>query len=398
MNKKFAYGITAAVAFSATAFAAESVKEVPASVSAVSAEELQNTPSSAAILERLTALENQAGLAKESGWAGKVRVKGDFRYRFQHVQAEDKTGQNLSTTKNIQRIRARLGAYAQVNDFTEAAIGIRTGDSANSGNVTLGDGFDGKTITLSLAYLKFTPEESKYGEATMGKMKQTWKNTTDLIWDGDVNPEGLAYAYKGKVKDTGLIGSAGYFKVIDNKSETDTDLAQLQGGVVQPIGDNIKVTLGASMYYYKDVSTNNIAPASDVAFRIGEGFAELGFKDVGPIPFKLYGNYVNNTAEEDQNQGWCAGIKFGDAKKGKWEAKYDYRNLELFAAPAAFTESDFADGGTGVKGHRIKAKYNFAKNLQGGIAYIYAERTPERTTTAYSQQFNSLFLDLMVKF
>lgn len=118
----------------------------------------------------------------------------------------------------------------------------------------------------------------------------------------------------------------------------------------------------------------------------------------GPVPFKLYGNYVNNTAEENRNQGWYAGIKFGDAVQGKWEAKYDYRDLELFAAPAAFTDSAFANGGTGVKGHRIKAKYNFAKNLQGGIAYIYSQRTPERTTTAYNQQSNSLFLDLIVKF
>lgn len=380
MNKTIVFGIAAA-AIATSAFAQNDADALRTELDALT--------------KRLDEME--AKPVEQSGWQTKVKVKGDVRYRFQHVESEDTTGGGLSTSKNIQRIRARLGAYAEINDFTEAAIGIRTGNGANSGNVTLGNGFSGKDISLSLAYIAFNPEDGKYGEATLGKMKQPWKNTTDLIWDSDVNPEGLAYAYNGKLKNTGLLLSTGYFKVIDNKSDTDTDLAQFQGGISQPIGDHMKVTVGGSMYYYKDVSTNNIAPATDIAFRIGEGFAELGFKDVGPIPFKLYGNYVNNTAEDDENQGYCFGIKFGDAKKSKWEAKYDYRDLELYAAPAAFTDSDFADGGTGVKGHRIKAKYNFAKNLQGGIAYIYSDRTPARTTTQ-SQQFNSLFLDLMVKF
>lgn len=373
MNKKFVYGIAVMLAAAASVYAAEEAQGMT-------------------LEERVAALE--AG-TKESGWEGNVRVKGDVRYRFQHVQSEDTVGNDLDTSKNIQRIRMRLGVYADVNDFTEAAVGIRTGDSANSGNVTLGDGFDGMPISLSLAYLRLIPEEGKYGSLTMGKMKQPWKSSTDLFWDPDVNPEGIAYAYEGKAKNTGLFGNTGFYKVVDNSASADATLYSLQGGVAQPLGEKIKGTLGGSMYYYENAVSVAMYP---VDYRMGEAFTELGFSDVGPIPFKLYGNYVNNAAVDDENQGYCFGVKFGDAKKAKWEAKYDYRDLELYAAPGAFADSDFADGGSGVKGHRIKAKYNFAKNLQGGIAYIYAERTPERTTTAYSQQFNSLFLDLLVAF
>ena len=284
--------------------------------------------------------------------------------------------------------------FADVNDFTEAAIGIRTGSKANSGNVTLGDKFLGKEITLSLAYLRLNPEDGKYGSLTMGKMKQTWKSVTDMIWDGDVNPEGLSYAYDGKVSSTGLFGSLGHFKVTDSATASDIDLNTIQGGIAQPFGEKLKGTLGGSFYSYHNADQLGLnAPGYEIA----EAFAEIGIKDVGPIPFKFYGNYVNNTDIDNENQGWCAGIKFGDAKKGKWECKYDYRDLELFAAPGIFTDSDFADGGSGVKGHRIKGKYNFAKNLQGGIAYVYSLRTPDGTFTQ-DQQFNTLFVDLMVKF
>lgn len=394
MNKNIVYSIALGIAVSTAAtFAAD---EAPAAVATVSAEELAPMPSNAELLERLEALETKAATEAKSGWAGKVRVKGDFRYRFQFLESEDNATGELQTEKNIQRIRARLGVFAEVNDFTEAAIGIRTGSKANSGNVTIGDGFAGKDISLSLAYLAMAPEDGKYGTATLGKMKQPWKATTDMIWDGDVNPEGAAYSYKGKVNDTGLIGSAGYFKAYDEDLTFDADLATLQGGATQPIGEKLKGTLGASMYYYKNVK-DLPAAAYAVDYRIGEVFGEFGVKEVGPVPFKLYGNYVNNTAVEEENQGWCLGIKFGDAKKGKWEAKYDYRDLELFAAPGAFTDSDFADGGAGVKGHRIKGKYNFAKNLQGGLAFVYSERTPDGTFFQ-DQQFNTLILDLMVKF
>ena len=317
-----------------------------------------------------------------ASWANKIQIKGDFRYRYQYVQVDHRT------SKSIQRMRVRLGIFGDVNDFTKLGLGIRTGDKANSGNVTLGDGFEGKDISLSLAYAAFSPYDEKYGTAILGKMKQPWKNTTDLIWDSDVNPEGFAYTYSGKMKDTGLIGSAGYYRIEDNKAKHDTTLASGQLGVTQPLGEHLKATVGGSMYYY-----HNTEYVTFVDYRIAEGFGEIAFKDILPIPFKLYGNYVNNLAEDDSNEGYCVGIKFGNAKKGKWEAKLDFRELDVLAAPGTFTDSDFADGGAGIRGWRIKGKYNLAKNLQFGVAYIDAKRT-----FAGEPDYDSLFLDLLVKF
>jgi len=376
----------------AASFATE---EAASPVTAISSEEVATMPSNEDLLKRIEALESQAASTPKSGWEGKVRVKGDLRYRFQHVEAEDTSGNDLSTTKNIQRIRARLGVYADVNDWITAGLGMRTGNgSANSGNVTLGEGFSGKDFSLSLAYFTLSPEEGNYGAATFGKMHQPWKSTTDLIWDSDVNPEGVAYTYDRKLENTEFIASAGHYIIVDTTATAhDATMNEGQLAVAQNLGKT-KLTLGGSFYGYENVTD---VAAYAVDYDIAECIAELAVKDVGPVPFKLYGSYVNNTSEEDQNEGYCVGIKFGDAKKGKWEAKYDYRDLELYAAPPAFTDSDFADGGTGVTGHRIKADYNFAKNFAGGLTYIYSMRTPERTLDQ-DQQFNTLMLDLMVKF
>ncbi len=387
MNKKTIYSIVLGVTISATAiFAAED--------SAALRSELD------ALTLRLDAMEKEDSSSSKSDWTDRIKIKGDVRYRFQHVEAENTSGNDLSTSKSVQRIRARLGVFADVNDFTTASVGIRTGNKANSGNVTLGDHFDGFDLSVSLAYFTIAPEDAKYGSTTFGKMKQPWKTSTDLIWDSDVNPEGIAYAYDGKANNTGIIGSLGYFRVEEEKAISDLNLGSAQVGVAQPLGKKTKLTVGGSFYGY-DNATEFADPVLPgiymVDYRIAEAFVELGIKDVGPVPFKLYGNYVNNTATSEKNDGFCIGIKFGDAKKGKWEAKYDYRDLGLYAAPAYFTDSDFADGGTGVEGHRIKAKYNFAKNLAGGLTYIYSLRTPDRSLDQ-DQQFNTLMLDLMVKF
>jgi len=375
-----------------TLFAADDASELRSEIDALS--------------KRLATIEKENKTeTKKADWTNRIKFKADLRYRFQYVSAEDTSGSDMSTKKNIQRIRARFGIFADVNDFTTAGFGIRTGKKANSGNVTLGDHFDGFPMSVSLAYFDLAPEDAKYGKAIFGKMKQPWKTSTDLIWDSDVNPGGMAYSYNKKISHTALFTSIGYFRVEEEKSTHDLNLGSAQIGVKQPFGEKIKFTLGGSLYAYdnaKDFTdpTSPVLPVPEnypVDYRIVEGFSELAFKDILPIPFKLFGNYVNNTRADDKNSGFCVGIKFGDAKKGKWEIKYDYRQLGLYAAPAYFTDSDFAEGGTGVRGHRIKGKYNFYKNLTGGITCIVSERTPARTLDR-TQNFNTLMLDLMVKF
>jgi len=351
--------------------------------------------------KRLAALEKENETkTKKTDWTDKVKIKADLRYRFQYTGAEDLSGSNMTTKKSIQRIRARFGIFSDITEFIHAGFGVRTGEKANSGNVTLGDHFNGFPMSVSLAYFDIAPEDAKYGTAHFGKMKQPWKTSTDLIWDSDVNPGGMAYSYNKKISHTALFTSIGYFRIEEEKTTHDLNLGTAQIGVKQPFGEKVKFTLGGSLYAYNNAKDfpDPVLPGNyPVEYRILEGFSEIAFKEVLPIPFKLYGNYVNNTLADNENTGYCFGIKFGDAKKGKWEAKYDYRDLELHAAPAYFADSDFAEGGTGVRGHRIKGKYNFHKHLSTGIALYFSERTPERTGSG-TQKINTLMLDLIVKF
>ena len=277
MTKKIVYSIAMGLAISAASvFAAE---EAGSAVSTVSADEIAGMPSNTDLLKRLEALESQAATQAKSGWEGKVRVKGDVRYRFQHVEAENTSGADLGTTKNIQRIRFRLGAEAEVNDFTTAGLEIRTGNKANSGNETLGDDFDGFDMSFSLGYFTIAPSDARYGSATFGKMKQPWKSVTDLIWDSDVNPEGIAYAYAGDYDSLNAFASAGYFRVEEENLTTDLNLGSGQLGVTQPLGEKVKLTIGGSVYAYSNTEdfADPVLPGNYTTdYTIVEGFAELG--------------------------------------------------------------------------------------------------------------------------
>ena len=50
-----------------------------------------------------------------------------------------------------------------------------------------------------------------------------------------------------------------------------------------------------------------------------------------------------------------AGATLGKAKdKGSWQFDYNYRDLEADAVVGAFSDSDFAGGGTGAEGHKLQ--------------------------------------------
>jgi hypothetical protein len=370
MNRKFAYAIVLGIAVSTLpAFAIDEVAELRSQL--------------AAVTKRLDELENKPALEAKSSWADKVQIKGDLRYRYEYIEASD-----IDSDKNRQRIRVRLGAYADVNEATKVGIRIRTNAGQNSGNQTIGDEWDAKETFFDLAYITVAPEGGKYGAATLGKMKYPWKVVTDMLWDSDINPEGIAYQHSAKLGEANLFGSTGYFKV-DEESENsnDLDLIAFQGGWTQALCENAKLTLGGSYFHYEDKMA-----AFPVNYRVAEGFAELGIKKLLPVPVKFYGGYANNIEESNDDEGVIAGIKFADAKKGKWEIKVDYRDVDANTTPDYLVDSDFAGGGTDVEGARLKAKYNLFKNLQLGTTYISGE---QKSTEADVDTFH---LDLVAKF
>jgi len=350
-------------------------------------------------------------------WAAKTQFKGDVRFREETVHND---GVPNNKDQDRQRIRARLGAYSEINPQVDTGIRIATGsnDDARSTNQDLNNYFDKKSIWLDQGYVDYHPDAIKNLHLVGGKMPQQWVSMGDIIWDSDINPEGLAATYKYPLGgSTELFGSAGHYTLKDNvdgegvQFKHDLRLYAGQLGARFAITDSMKMTLGGSIYSY-DNDANSACPTTGTVtapcalavngnspnerFKLYEGFGQLDFSNL-PVPLSLYGQYVNNKdASNDQDTGWLAGVK---SKIYGFAVDYNYRDVQRNAVVGAFTDSDFANGFTGSRGSKLKVSYELDKNFNLGATYFLA--TSDQTNANINKKdsdINTLQLDAEAKF
>jgi hypothetical protein len=349
-----------------------------------------------------------AALEKKLDWALKTQLKGDMRVRYESVHIEDRPD---SADQDRQRIRARLGAYTQINPEVDTGIRVASGSSndARSTNQSLDGYFTKKDLWLDLAYIDFHPEVVPGLHVTGGKIAQPWKSVGDVIWDSDINPEGGAAMYSTDIGGAQVFGSAGYFVLKDNVDGNGTqfrhDLRLYSGQIgtsFTPV-DKIKMTVGGSIYAYDNANNSPSGSGFLIAngnttdqFRLYEAFGQVDFSDL-PVPLSLYGQYVKNGAargvDADQDQAWLVGFM---TKLYDIGLDYNYRDVQRNGVAGGYTDSDFAYGFTGSRGHKIKAKYDISKNFAFVATYFMAKSDAASVTRDAS--VNTLQVDLEAKF
>ncbi len=347
-------------------------------------------------------------------WAAKTQIKGDVRLRHESINVDgERDGSSGDRNQDRQRIRARIGVYSEINPQVDAGIRVATGSSADarSTNQSLDGAFSKKSIWLDQAYLDWHPTAIKDLHLIGGKMSQPWVSMGDVIWDGDINPEGVAATYKLPLGGAELFGSTGYYVLTDNidgegrQFEHDLRMYTGQAGARFALGDNVKMTLGGSVYSYDNDNATNAAAVlavngnASTEFTLYEGFGQLDITGL-PLPLSVYGQYVVNGDAEatalvgKQDTAWLAGVK---TKFAGFGLDYNYRDVQRNAVVGAFTDSDFANGFTGSRGHKVKLGYEIDKNFAVGATYFLAESdVASRTRT--DADVNTLQLDLEAKF
>ncbi|HIJ72134.1 MAG TPA: hypothetical protein HPP87_12365 [Planctomycetes bacterium] len=350
-------------------------------------------------------------------WIENVKISGDLRYRHESIDAE--SGGDWDQGHNRNRIRARIGIEARVNDETDVIFRLASGSADPvSTNQTLADSFSSKELWLDLAYFDWHPASIKGFNAFGGKMANPFYRVgkNQLIWDSDLNPEGLAANYVMPFGENGKLHlNGGGFWVDESSGGVDTSLWGIQGYLKHNFQNKSYLLGGAGYFDYGNIagrgdlkntwntpwdSTDpsffgNKATGNtfDSDFDLIEAFAEYGF-NAGSMPVTVYGDYVHNTvAATNEDTGWLIGCKFNKAKEpGSWEASYDYRDLEADATLGSFSDSDFKGGGTDGKGHRFGFKYQLHKNVQAALTYFLNERYSD------DQDYRRLQADLIYKF
>lgn len=361
-------------------------------------------------------------------WVNRIRWGGDMRLRYQNefydkqnadLLKPDKPTELMNTKKDQRQLsyRVRLKINAKINDKLEFSARLSTGTEENpvSTNEMLGDYNTSDNIVFDRAYLKWKPipEISLWG----GRIPNPWF-CSDLIWDSDLNFEGIALNF-----DTHIAGplsgfmAAGAFPLQEKWSQNNKWLYGGQAGLQLSLWKDVKskvpgvtAKIGAAYYDYENtvgerndaLSPNekdwtapqfqqkgntlfDIDPSSDYKLALASEYDELnitGTLDIGffhPVHVVFLADYVKNlgfdqdeVADRTGNpdvkkeiEGYQAGLTVGYPKvrkSGEWNAFLFRKYLEADAALDAFTESDFHMGGTNAKGWILGARLGLREN------------------------------------
>lgn len=361
--------------------------------------------------------EKKDGLGAVPDWVKNIKISGDFRFRHDHLDSEDASTGKWNKGVDKGRIRARLMFETKVNDDWDLAFRIASGSDKSpiSTNQDLEDSFSKKDLWLDLAYFTWHPAAKKGLKVFGGKMKNAFYRAgkSQLIWDTDLNPEGIAAQYVMSLNEVDqLFINGGGFWVDENTSGVDTSLWGVQTYWKRKIGNPDYILAGVGYYDFANLqgrddlkstwgTSNFLGNTSSGGlfvsdFDIFEAFGEYGFEYAG-LPLAVFGNWAQNiVASSSEDTGWMIGCKLNKAKElGSWELMYDYRVLEADAVVGALSESDWLGGGTDGKGHRFVFKYQLAKNVQAGLTYYHLEN--ERSSIR-DADYRRLQADLVFKF
>jgi hypothetical protein len=394
------------------------------------------------------------------GWWDSITWKGDIRYRYEDIQDGSKT--NSSATKaeddrQRERIRVRASMEAKINDNLKAVVGLTTTEKGDpvSGNQTLTDAGTKKGIYLDLGYIDWTvvpwnvtPDFPVNAKLLLGKMKNPFLNVSDLVFDGDLTPEGVAMNAKAGNDTLSAMVNCGRFWVKEIKTTKPDDIMMngIQAALrYEPIPE-VSVTVGASLYTFDNVkdavagtlaydaadsaygnstytvttttrttyaispsvattggaTTNSVALSSAATaksykydYGVTEYFAEI-YMHFG-IPVSIVAQMISNSEVDNFENGSLYGITVGKAKNpGTWEVGYFLQELEKDATFGPWTDSDRWGGGTDGKGQKVLAKYQLTKNLQFGATYFMNDK--KTSAPADTRDYERLQVDLVMSF
>ena len=313
--------------------------------------------------------EAPAVLAQVAAPPSRLDVSGDFRLRYEGNYGDD---DDPDWDRGV--LRARLGATYAVNEQLTIGARLATGDpdDPNSSDVTLSNFADDFDVSLDAAYAKL----ALAGATLWGGKFQLPFTRTDLVWDGDVNPQGVGANYVvplggGALKLAGL-----YFLVDHSVAGSDSSMLGAQLGFDLPVTENFRAELAAGWYDYAlpgvagadagDLRSNLIGPdgryVSD--FDLLDVIGSLAFHGRESWPLRLTAEYVRNLgARTSGDTGYSIELFAGKtAGKGDWRLGYGYSVAEVDAVLAAFSH-DNTTIATNYRQHALVLNYAITKDV-----------------------------------
>jgi len=147
-----------------------------------------------------------AGKLNVGSWVQEMKISGDIRERYQWSSQQVAVGSSNVSQQSMWRFRLRIRDEFKLANNWFGGFELSTGAPSDSGNQTYGDtktlgaggsalssGFGKYGIFISRAYLGWNAAD--WLTVVVGKQANPFY-TTDMVWDPDINPDGLVEQVK----------------------------------------------------------------------------------------------------------------------------------------------------------------------------------------------------------
>ncbi|MSO21090.1 MAG: hypothetical protein EXQ56_11630 [Acidobacteria bacterium] len=239
---------------------------------------------------------------------GPFSFSGDFRYRHEPFFGGGPSDGDSLPDRFRNRLRLRINATTRFDDEFSGGIMLASGIGGNpvSANQDLTGYFTEKPFSIDKAFVSYNPRWMKPLRITAGKWAYTFQRT-QMMWDNDLNPEGVTEALTFNWKDSPLqrLELIGFQTVmLESGSGPDTSLLGWQARTEWGLGSRVK--LGAAMTFF---DYNNEA---SLASNVNQG---NGSYDAGQ-PTGLGGNYGFGGSALTNSFGTINGVRTLASKYG----------------------------------------------------------------------------------
>lgn len=342
--------------------------------------------------------------------APEMKWNGDIRLREQLEKADD--GEARSST----RIRVRFGVGILLQEDLRVEIRLASAKSNRSTNQSLGDSSEAgarrRFVGIDLAYAEYTPV--KFAKLYVGRHPQVHFRPGDsqLILDDDMTLEGAAITTEHEFiphwSAFGSLGSAYIRENYDNyysEDMADNMLNYGQAGILWAKGSR-KARVGGGFFNFTSVRGRNFADlalggkangnSEDTAGVVKSPFLPRQYfidwrEKFGATDVVLFYENIENPETSDPNRAFWTGVSVGGKS---WDTQLAYSEVESDAVLAMFTNSDFGNGTSDLKGWVGAARWKFMKNMNVRFTQMVA-RTD---MSGLNKEYRRSHLDLSASF
>lgn len=360
------------------------------------------------------------GEARKTFW-DRLHPYADMRIRFE--QRFDQPGRR---DRNRMRSRFRIGAEYDINEEWVAGFRVRTGnpDDENSPHQTWNGTFDSWEFNLDRAYLRYEPEMFDGVSLVGGKASNGFVTNPvygELVWDGDINPEGFRGAYTWSNGDDASLGLVvAQYWVIERSNAEEAMLFDIQvHGDIKLLDDLVaRASVGFWRYtnldYHGDSSLmggsdlrgNDITPDDcktnckfDSRFEIIDPIVSMTYSGLA-WPITLSAEYIHNfrAAGGSRDDGWAVGASTqGKVFDHSYKLFYQYQRIEREAVLATFAQDDFLHG-SGYRGHVFGSEVGVAQGIKLKLWSLFSKPFQGNPISSGTQTEKQIRIDLNAKF